>query len=161
MIRTTVPRLPHLRERSTATRAWLVPGEHPELDPAHRQLPAPALRALQLGEPTSLVGLGDGFTPVGDDAVCGWLVTRYALGMSTDVVLPLRRTSVVSAAFLRRAAAGEAIPQLSELLVAIGTGVGPEQVSSQLDELLVVGSSSGAGLAIGAALALNCDRRSA
>ena len=155
MVDPTVPRLRHLREQADVTRAWLRPGFHPRLDVAHAQLPSPVLGALHAADVTGVVGLGDGFTPVGDDVVCGWLVTRHALGLTTDVTLPLWRTSRVSASFLRRAALGEAVPQLCELLVAVATGVGPEQVATQLDDLVQVGSSSGAGLAIGAAVALS------
>jgi hypothetical protein len=155
MVDPTVPRLRHLPEHAGTTRGWLRPGFHPGLDAAHSQLPAAALGALHDGDVSELVGLGDGFTPVGDDVVCGWLVTRHALGLRTDVDLPLRRTSRVSGSFLRRAALGEAVPQLCELLVAVGTGVGPEQVATQLDDLVQVGSSSGAGLAIGVAVALS------
>ena len=155
MVDPTVPRLRHLPEHAGVTRGWLRPGFHPGLDAAHSQLPAAALGALHDGDVSELVGLGDGFTPVGDDVVCGWLVTRHALGLRTDVDLPLRRTSRVSGSFLRRAALGEAVPQLCELLVAVGTGVGPEQVATQLDDLVQVGSSSGAGLAIGVAVALS------
>jgi hypothetical protein len=160
MVDPTVPRLHHLREHAGITRAWLQPGFHPGLDAAHRQLPTSALGALHHGDVGGLVGLGNGFTPVGDDVVCGWLVTRHALGLPSDVDLPLRRTSAVSGSFLRRAALGEAVPQLCELLVAVATGVGPDQVATQLDDLVQVGSSSGAGLAVGVAVALNPEAAS-
>lgn len=154
MVSTTVPALPRLRTHASTTALWLSPGLLPRLDAVLGRLPVQALGALTAGDVTALVGLGDGFTPVGDDVVCGWLVTRHALGLRHDGPLPLYRTTRVSGALLLRAAVGEAIPQLSDLLVAVASGVGHEQVLSQLDDLVRVGSSSGAGLAIGAALEL-------
>jgi hypothetical protein len=155
VVSTTVPRLPGLPDAGAhAVRPWLRPGHDPRLDAATAQLPPSAAEALARGDVTGLVGLGDGFTPVGDDVVCGWLVTRHALGRPADVPIPLQRTTPVSAAFLERAAAGEAIPPLRELLVRLAADSAPAELHHRLDDLLQVGSSSGAGLAIGAALAL-------
>jgi hypothetical protein len=153
----TVPPLRRLAAHADAPRAWLRAGAHPRLDAAHRQLPVEALDALAAGDPQPLIGRGGGFTPVGDDVVCGWLVTRHAMGHRHDKPLPLHRTTPVSSAFLLRAVEGEVIPQLSDLLVAVASGVGGEQVLSQLDDLAQIGSTSGAGLAIGAAVALSLD----
>jgi len=155
LVGTTIPALPHLRDHAYVTRPWLDRGCHPRLDDAHHQLPAAALRRLHAdNDPAGLIGLGPGFTPLGDDVVCGWLVTRHALGLDGPRSLPVHRTTSVSASFLRRAAVGEGVAQLNDLLVAVGTGVGRNQIRAQLDDLLRVGSSSGAGLAIGVALAL-------
>ena len=150
----TVPPLQRLAAHADTTRPWLRPGLNPRLDAAHCQLPAEALEALAAGNPQPLIGRGGGFTPVGDDVVCGWLVTRHAVGHRYGTPLPLHRTTAVSGAFLLRAVEGEVIPQLSDLLVAVASGVGAEQVLSQLDDLVQVGATSGAGLAIGAAVAL-------
>lgn len=152
-----VPVLPGLRTHAEVARSWLTPGYDPRLDGAHAQLPATALAALTDGDTSSLVGRGDGFTPVGDDVVCGWLVTRRALGRATRVQPALQRTTDVSATLVRRACEGEAIPQLGHLLSTVADGVGTRRVRHRLEDLLRVGSTSGAGLAIGAATAL-CDQ---
>jgi hypothetical protein len=103
-----------------------------------------------------LLGRGDGFTPLGDDVVCGWLVTRRALGEQTHARLALQRTTDVSATLLSRACEGEAIAQLGDLLVMLDGRAGAARVDARLERLLAVGATSGAGLAIGAA-----DRTSA
>ena len=82
------------------------------------------------------------------------LVTRRALGRPPRVQPALQRTTDVSGTLVRRACEGEAIPQLGHLLNAVADGAGAPQVHHRLENLLRVGSSSGAGLAIGAATAL-------
>jgi hypothetical protein len=153
----TVPPLRRLAAHADTTGPWLKAGLHPRLDAAHRQLPDEALDALAGGDLQPLIGRGGGFTPVGDDVVCGWLVTRHAMGHRHVKPLALHRTTAVSGALLLRALEGEVIPQLSDLLVAVASGVGAEQVLSQLGDLVHIGSTSGAGLAIGAAVALSRD----
>lgn len=155
----SVPPLRSLAAHADTTRPWLRPGLHPRLDAAHGQLPAEALAALAVGDPEPLIGRGGGFTPVGDDVVSGWLVARHAMGHRYAESLPLHRTTAVSGAFLLRAVEGEVIPQLSDLLVAVASGVGAEQVLSQLVDLVHIGATSGAGLAIGAAVALTAVER--
>jgi hypothetical protein len=149
-----VPVLRGLRTHAAVVRSWLTRGHDPRLDGARAQLPTTALAALMAGDTSGLVGRGDGFTPVGDDVVCGWLVTRRALGRPTRVQPALQRTTDVSGTLVRRACEGEAIPQLGHLLNAVADGAGAPQVHHRLENLLRVGSSSGAGLAIGAATAL-------
>ncbi|MDQ3628034.1 MAG: DUF2877 domain-containing protein [Actinomycetota bacterium] len=157
-----VPRLPGLAVRG---RAWAtgVPGSLPASMSA--TLPVPALQSLAVGDPSAvaqLIGRGEGLTPLGDDVLAAWLVSRAAAGLDhgdvgSAVLAATGRTTTLSATLLRRALAGESVPQLRDLLIAVATGVGPEQLRCQLDELLAVGHTSGAGLALGAALALPVD----
>ncbi len=125
-----------------------------DLSPARRQLPADALARLGLGDPAAvpdLVGRGDGLTPVGDDVLAGWLVAARALGTDTGPVAEavhahLHRTTGLSAALLRHAVAGDVIAPFRTALTkgdAAAVGV-----------LLSVGHTSGAGMLLGAQLAL-------
>ena len=140
----------------------MLPGADPRLDAARAQLPADALRLLATADPAAvpyLLGRGDGVTPVGDDVLAGWLVTRHAEGagggpVATAIAQSRDRTTTLSATLLDRAAAGEAVPPLRRLLVCLAAGEPPHRVRARLDELLAVGHSSGAGLALGVTLAL-------
>jgi hypothetical protein len=102
-----------------------------------------------------LVGRGEGLTPLGDDLLAGWLVTRIAAGAPdpavADAVRRLRgRTTALSATLLDCALRGEALPELRAWLTALGTPAEP--VATQALE--AVGATSGTGLLTGAALAL-------
>ncbi|GAA1923894.1 DUF2877 domain-containing protein [Nocardioides hwasunensis] len=98
-----------------------------------------------------LIGRGPGLTPLGDDVLAGWLVTRAALGepdeqLASDVRRRLGATTLLSATLLDCAIRGEALPQLSAWLAD------PTETTARA--LLAVGATSGAGLMTGAALAL-------
>ena len=155
-----VPRLPGLAARGRAWAAALPMSLPVVLSDA---LPTSALQSLAAADTCAvgqLIGRGAGLTPLGDDVLAAWLVSRSAAGLDhggvdNAVLAATGRTTMLSATLLLRALAGEAVPQLRDLLIAVGTGVGPEQLRCQLDELLAVGHTSGAGLALGAALALN------
>jgi hypothetical protein len=103
----------------------------------------------------SLVGRGDGLTPLGDDVMCGWLAGHRALGVATpavdDVVRRLLpRTTTLSATLLECAMEGEVADALADLIRALGTTREPGARAV----LAAVGHSSGAGLAHGLDLAL-------
>jgi Protein of unknown function (DUF2877) len=128
--------------------------------PVSVDLPASALRGLAAAEASAaleLLGRGDGLTPSGDDVIAGWLVARHATGRSpgriADVVRShaSTRTTALSASLLRRAVAGETIPQGRDLLVALHAGAG---VDAALEALVAVGHTSGAALAVGISLGL-------
>ncbi len=115
-----------------------------------------ALRARRhLGRnPASLVGLGDGLTPAGDDVLAGVLLAlRYlgrpscadALWAAIAEEVP-RRTTALSATLLTSAAAGDAVPQVVELIDALA---GHRPLEPALDRLLAVGSTSGSDIAHG------------
>lgn len=133
----------------------------PDLVVARRQLPAVALDALAAGDPAarSLVGRGDGLTPVGDDVLSGWLVTAHSTGRPCDrlreaVRVELHRTTGLSATLLADAAAGECIPEFRSLLLALASG---SDTVSAVARLLAVGHTSGAGMLLGAHLALTSE----
>lgn len=139
-----------------------VPLEEHDLRQVRDQLPEKALLALAAGDPGAvleLLGRGDGLTPVGDDVIAGWLVTRRALGRSVEAVADAvrehaHRTTTLSATLLAAAADGEAIPEFRALLIALAAGRG---VGDAIARLLAVGHTSGAGMFLGAQLALSPD----
>ncbi len=103
----------------------------------------------------SLVGRGDGLTPLGDDLVCGWLAVHRAVGGATPDVDRVVRdllpgTTSLSAALLDCALHGETLPQVAAYLSALGSSDEPPATEA----LLAVGHTSGAGLLHGARLAL-------
>ena len=130
-------------------------------------LPGEALQALAAGDPgsvTALLGLGPGLTPLGDDVLCGWLAAAAASqhaavdGVRREVARQAaRRTTTLSATLLTCASRGEAVPQFGALLgsMAATDGVGLERSA---DQVLRIGDTSGAGLLLGALLALQGHR---
>ncbi len=156
------PRVPRLPGLATRGRTWSTEVLMSLPVVLSAALPTFALQSLAAAEARAvgqLIGRGAGLTPLGDDVLAGWLVSRTAAGLDhggvgNAVLDATGRTTTLSATLLRRALDGEAVPQLRDLLIAVGTGVGPDQLRCQLDELLAVGHTSGAGLALGAALAL-------
>jgi hypothetical protein len=110
-----------------------------------------------------LAGLGPGLTPAGDDVLAGALVAlaaagdetrRDALAATVERVLP--RTTPVSAALLREACRGRAVPELTGLLRALA---GSGDLDDALVRLSLVGHTSGAALALGVRLALRAVDR--
>jgi hypothetical protein len=148
-----VPRIP-------ASAAARLETALPDLDVVRRQLPASALAALARGEAAAvlpLLGRGDGLTPVGDDVLAGWLVTARAVGrdlaaVRDDVLASSHRTTALSATLLAHAAAGEAIPEFRSLLLALA---GAGSVAPAVARQVAVGHTSGAGMLLGAWLALD------
>jgi Protein of unknown function (DUF2877) len=103
-----------------------------------------------------LVGRGGGLTPLGDDVLCGWIATHRAAGVPTPEVdsavrADLHRTTLLSATLLDCAMHGEVLPELGGFLRAVGTAAEPDRA----DDLRAVGGTSGAGLLLGARLALD------
>lgn len=108
-----------------------------------------------------LVGLGPGLTPAGDDLLCGALAALAACGppasglravLAEQVLAAAHRTTALSAALLRQAVAGHAVPELIDVLRAIPRG-GPD-LAVALAAVHRVGHSSGPALARGARLAV-------
>lgn len=155
LVPTTLPSVP----ATAATRLAPVDGL-PALARVREQLPGVALDALSRGDRSAvirLLGLGDGLTPVGDDVLCGWLVTSLAAGCDTTAVRVAvqehaHRTTDLSATLLADAAEGHSIPEFRSLLLALASDRG---VDAAVARLLTVGHSSGAGLLLGAHLALS------
>ena len=101
----------------------------------------------------SIVGLGPGFTPAGDDALAGLLVTAVASGRLAPgewVIDPetAGRTSLMSLAFVRCAAAGQAIAPVHDVLIAGAAGEATA-CRAACAELASVGGTSGADIAFG------------
>lgn len=111
-----------------------------------------AVDPADLTRPHQLLGQGAGLTPQGDDVLGGYLAGAAAYGLPAHDVRALvhgeaaSRTTTLSAALLRHAAAGEAIPQVDGLLDALD---GRRPLDPALAELFAVGHTSGAALASG------------
>jgi hypothetical protein len=113
----------------------------------------------------TLVGLGPGLTPSGDDALCGALLGLRAAGSARlgpvrqGVRDRLDRTTSLSASLLRAAMEGYAVPCVVRLTSALVAG-DKDAVETVLPEVLAIGHSSGsdvvAGL-LGALDALDAD----
>ena len=107
------------------------------------------------GSVGDLLGLGPGLTPAGDDVLAGLLV---ALHRRDDLRAPLAdevsrlspsRTTALSAALLRHAAAGTAVTAVLDLADALAGHGTDDGLVEALARLLMVGSSSGTALAHG------------
>jgi hypothetical protein len=93
-----------------------------------------------------LAGLGGGLTPAGDDYLIGvmaalWL-TGYKNWSSHIAAVAVRKTTTLSAAFLRAASRGEFIESWHELAQALFAG-NPEIFNQALRRVAQFGASSG------------------
>ena len=148
---------------------WLTVRVADPLDAPGRAAVADLVEALAAGERpdpavSRLLGRGPGLTPTGDDVLAGALVTLAALG--SPITSTLGRavlaaapdaTTTVSTGLLRHAAAGECIPQLADLLTAVGDGTADPAAGAlprAAGALLAVGHCSGAGLLHGVLVAV-------
>jgi hypothetical protein len=126
--------------------------------------PAGALEAAR-----RLIGAGPGLTPAGDDVLaglvgCGLAVARAlerpALGRAADLALfgagisleAQDRTTTISAALLRTAAAGAVAGPVATWLRALSRPAVLERAS---DEVLAIGATSGRDLLVGAVAAIH------
>jgi hypothetical protein len=104
---------------------------------------------------TTLVGCGDGLTPLGDDVICGWLAAHRGAGVATPEVDAavrrlLHRTTTFSASLLACALAGEVADPVATYLRRLGTA----HADAARAQLEAFGHTSGRGLAHGIDLAL-------
>ena len=105
----------------------------------------------------SLVALGPGLTPSGDDFLCGMMTALNYFGHSDIAArlaasaLPVaaRETSLISAAYLRCAAQGEASAVLFDALESVLAG--GRNLEARLDAVHAVGHTSGWDSLVGAA----------
>jgi hypothetical protein len=117
---------------------------------------------------TALLGLGTGLTPEGDDLLAGFLVTLAAVPRARPLArqlgdiatsLAATRTTTLSAALLRDAADGFAVPALVDLVDVlheanlVGKPTTHRTLADVVVRLLAVGNTSGAALAHGAVAA--------
>jgi hypothetical protein len=111
----------------------------------------------------SLLGRGDGATPYGDDVLCGALLGMRAtadpagarLAHELDAARLSERTTPLSAALLRAAAAGWCIPEVADVVRGLRGGL--SDVSVEVAALLAVGHSSGRGLWTGLRRVVSLD----
>ena len=105
----------------------------------------------------SLIGLGPGLTPSGDDFICGLLVALNYFGFAdaackiSEAVLPIatRETNIISCQHLRCAAGGHASSALFAALDALLTC---RRLEERLDAIDAIGHTSGWDSLAGAAL---------
>ena len=100
-----------------------------------------------------LVGMGPGLTPSGDDALAGILLALRAAGGPAIEPRTLRLaeagdTGVISRAFLRWAARGQALAPAHDLLVSAAAG-DAERASRAARDMGAVGETSGADFLLG------------
>jgi hypothetical protein len=101
-------------------------------------------------EAASLVGLGPGLTPSGDDLVAGMLLALQAEGRAdlarslAGWALPLarERTTIISRAHLACAAAGEGAAALHDTLAAV-RAADRRRLAAGLDAVAAIGHTSG------------------
>lgn len=130
------------------------------LEPCSDLLPDVVASRLT-GPARSLVGLGPGLTPAGDDVLCGLLLGLRASGRShglarlEQAVLPLlTRTTALSATLLRQAAQGYAVPPLADLLHAWHRGASVQDLAAAGRRVADIGHTSGPALLLGLTAAL-------
>lgn len=153
LVPTDVPDVPR-------TRADRLAAALPDLSAVRDQLPRDALDGLRRGDATAvgpLLGRGDGLTPVGDDVVAGWLVAARACGRELAPVAHAvrrhaHRTTTLSATLLADAVEGACLPEFRNLLLALRSG---RELAAAVDRLIAVGHTSGAGMLLGAHLAIS------
>lgn len=103
----------------------------------------------------TIIGLGPGLTPSGDDVVAGALATLSILSRLdrkvARTVLGRARshTTALSTALLEAATDGQLIPEAAHFLEAIAAAAPQPQIDAWADELFSVGSHSGHDLAAG------------
>jgi len=108
---------------------------------------------------TRLVGLGPGLTPAGDDVLAGLTAglvllghpaaERFAAGVTS---LPPGRTTELSRALLRHAAAGRVSGEFAAVLRGL---VGHGSLTPAVTALLATGSTSGRAMALGLCTAID------
>ncbi|HYH24842.1 MAG TPA: DUF2877 domain-containing protein, partial [Blastococcus sp.] len=112
---------------------------------------------------TRLIGLGPGLTPAGDDVMAGTVAGLVLLGhpaaerFATGVCsLAAGRTTELSAALLRHAAAGRVSAEYAAVLRGL---VGERPLAPAVDQLLATGATSGRALALGLCTAIDLVER--
>ena len=112
---------------------------------------------------TRLIGLGPGLTPAGDDVMAGTVAGLVLLGhpaaerFATGVCsLAAGRTTELSAALLRHAAAGRVSAEYAAVLRGL---VGERPLAPAVDQLLATGATSGRALALGLYTAIDLVER--
>ena len=157
----SAPRLDPFAAGTMATRLrGMVAGR---LAAAQSELPSVALTSLGQGDPAvvpMLLGRGSGLTPVGDDVLAGWLATTKAAQsesgpMASEVArLSANATTLLSATLLDRASAGDVLPEFGRLLLDLRMPFAG-RLGDDVELMLAIGHTSGAGLLLGSLLAFD------
>lgn len=159
----SAPQLDRAAAGSMSARLRTVLADH--LEPVRSELPAAALAMLAHADPAAipmLLGRGSGLTPVGDDVVCGWLATMWAARSDLRAIaaaaaeLSTAATTLLSATLLNRATDGDVLPEFRHLLLTLRSGdANGEVLAVDVQRLLAIGHTSGAGLLLGCLLAFD------
>lgn len=116
---------------------------------------------------TSLIGLGPGLTPSGDDFLVGLFVVFHLEGSPCQgwldggaglLAAAAARTNAISQAALAEAAKGRVRQSIVDLLAALLDG-SPEATGRALQRVLAIGASSGADIAAGLLAGLELNLR--
>lgn len=99
------------------------------------------------------VGRGEGLTPRADDVLCGALLAARALGIARPDVLPVERTTSLSASLLRAASDGYAVPALVDHVT--DAAAGSTDLTRTRELVLSIGHTSGEALVEGVELVLH------
>lgn len=155
------PALPAVTPRALAHRAQELArllAAHPAGITIHPRLAAACARRdarMAAEAATTLVGLGPGLTPSGDDVLAGTLAALRLLGgderftdaLAAAAVTDARtRTTTLAAALLTCAAVGQVSPQVADVLRGL---TGEQPLAPAVARLLGVGHTSGSDLAHG------------
>lgn len=166
------PRRARTTDAYDAARLSVLAGALPPLTPPVGDRVRELVHALgsdgdPVGATARLLGLGGGLTPEGDDVLAGLLVALRSVQQPTAAARLLgeavttqapTRTTRISAALLRHAAAGHATPRLLDVVDALSAGRRHDalsagrrhdELSAAVVRLLAVGHTSGAALAHG------------
>jgi hypothetical protein len=111
--------------------------------------------------PTTLLGLGPGLTPSGDDVLCGTMIALRAIGRphaaEALAKAALREadaaTTALSRAFLEAGAGGQGAEALHVLLVAVLSGQ-TDQLDTLVGDVARIGHTSGWDALVGAIIVL-------
>ena len=154
----------HFRRRGDATDAWLIRGEIEMALLGEMLVQQDAVRVSR--HATGLMGLGPGLTPSGDDVLCGLIAGLSVLGhrsvhqrercdgavavLATCIAREApRRTTSLSATLLQCAVRGVVAEPLLQVLGTVGSG----NRLTGVDEVLMLGHSSGSDMLTGALMA--------
>jgi hypothetical protein len=116
---------------------------------------------VDAGAVRALLGRGPGLTPSGDDVICGVLLGLRAFGGSsaahaelaqTVAAMSGRRTTAVSAALIRCAVDGYALPAVIDLVESVQAG-DMAALPARCATVFAIGHESGAALVVGLAAA--------
>lgn len=99
------------------------------------------------------VGRGEGLTPRADDVLCGALLAARALGIARPDVLPVERTTSLSASLLLAASDGYAVPALVDHVT--NAVAGSADLTRTRELVLAIGHTSGEALVEGVELVLH------